>query len=136
MYEDILGRLQALSEKLLRSTGADAVGVKVPITKDDVGYLLEEVFRGKSVISGLPTRLALVPWNKPEAGWQADTTYEGQKLLKWELGDLVCMTKEEAVVHEREVLRGSKRAEDVYGRDIVGVVERRRGEERGLRGYR
>ena len=136
MYEDILGRLQGLGEKLVRSTGADTIGVKIPVTKDDVGYLVEEVFRGKSVISGLPTRLALVPWNKPEGGWRIDTTYEGQKLLKLGLGDLVCMTKEEAVVHEREVLRGSKRAEDVYEGDIIGVVERRTMEERGYSGYR
>ena len=136
MYEDILGRLQALGEKLVRSTGADAVGLKIPVTKDDVGYLVEEVYRGKSVISGIPTRLSLMPWRRPEGGWEVDEKYEGQKLLRMRLGELVCMTKEEVAVHEKEVLRGEKGPEEVYGRDVVELVERRMREERLYSRYR
>ncbi len=136
MYEDILGRLQGLGEKLARSTGADALGLRIPVTKDDVGYVVEEIHRGKSVVSGLATRLVLVPWIKPHQGWTIDTSVEGQKVLPFALGDLVCMTKEEAAVHEREVLRGAKGPEGVWGREVVGLVERRREEERVVRGWR
>lgn len=138
MYEDILGRLQSLGAKLVRSTtGADAaVGLRIPVTKDDVGYVVEEIYRGKSVVSGLPTRLVLVPWTKPERGWTVDTSVKGQKVLPLALGDLVCMTKEEAAVHEREVLRAGKSPEGVWGREVVGLVERRREEEREVGGWR
>ena len=138
LYEDILGRLQALGEKIVRSIGADAVGLKIPVTKDDVGYLVEEVYRRKSVVSGLPTKLSLIPWKKPVGGWKVDESYKGQKLLKGgvELENLVCMTKEEAAVHEKEVLRGSKKPEDVYDTGVVALVERRMEEERGYSRYR
>jgi hypothetical protein len=49
---------------------------------------------------------------------------------------LVCMTKEEATVHEREVLRGSKTPEEVYDKGIVELVETRIREEIGYEKYR
>ena len=87
MYDNILGNLQSLEERLARHVGADALGLKIPVTKDDVGYLVEEVYRGKSVVSNLPTRLALVRWKVPEGGIQMEETQEGQKRLTLTLNE-------------------------------------------------
>ena len=136
MYDSILATLQGSEERLARIGGRDALGLKICITKDDVGYLVEEVFRGKSVISGLPTRLVLMRWRAPEAGYTVDERWEGQKSSSVRLGDLVCMTKEEAVGHEREVLRGGRTPEDVYGDRVVQLVKKRMREEAEYDRYR
>ena len=139
MYENILGNLQSLEEKLAKSAGEDVLGFKIPITKEDVGYLIEEVFRGKSVVSGLSTRLALVRWKAPSESWgyKAEKKWEGQKTSRLRLSDLVCMTKEEATVHEREILRGKKkRPEDLYDAAVVELVRKRLLEEAEYERYR
>lgn len=136
MYDNILSALQGLEERLVRHEGEDGQGLKIPITKDDVGYLVEEVYRGKSVISRLPTRLALVPWKAPEGGFKVEKSADGQKTVRLSLNELVCMTKEEAASHEKEVLKGGKTPESVYSGDVVGLVERRREEERHYHQYR
>ncbi len=125
MYEGILGSLQAHEERLVRHTGQDFQGLKIPVTKDDVGYLIEEVFKGRSAISGLSTRLVLVRWNAVPWKEIMDTRYDGQKHSRLRLVDLVCMTKEEAAFHEREVLKDGRRLEDVYGPDVLRLAERR-----------
>jgi hypothetical protein len=137
MYDGILAQLQGSEEKLVRLTtpGEDAQGLKLGVSASDVGYVVEEVFRGRSVVSGVPTRLALVRWRKP-IGSTIELGVEGQKSSKVKLSDLVCMTKEEATVHEREVLRGSKTPEEVYDKDIVELVETRIREEIGYEKYR
>ena len=129
VYENVLSNLQALEERLVRFQGQSALGLKIPVTKEDVGYVLEEVFRGKSVISGLATRPALVRWRAPEKGHFMDERWDGQKSSKLRLSDLVCMTKEEAVVHEKEVLVGGKSPEKVYEGEVIRLVEKRRHEE-------
>ena len=129
LYDSVLQNLQALEEKLVRSEGDDGRGLRLPLAMGDVEYLIEEVFRGKSVISGLPTRLALIRWRAPEDGFKVDKTIAGQKTSKLRLQDMVCMTKEEAIVHEKEVLRLRVRPEDFYEAAIVKLVERRLREE-------
>lgn len=129
VYENVLSNLQALEERLVRFQGQSALGLKIPVTKEDVGYLLEEVYRGKSAISGLATRPALVRWKAPEKGHFIDERWDGQKSSKLRLSDLVCMTKEEAVVHEKEVLVGGKSPEEVYEGEVIRLVEERRHEE-------
>lgn len=138
MYDGILALLQGSEEKLARATtpGEDAQGLKLGVSVNDVGYLVEEVWRGKSVVSGVPTRLALVRWRKPREGSTIDRSVEGQKSSKVLLRDLVCMTREEAVVHEREVVRGGKRPEELYDRETVELVEARLEEEIGYEKYR
>lgn len=137
MYDGILGALQGLEERLARAEGEEnAVGLKLPITKDDVGYLVEEVYRGKSVVSCLPTRLALIRWRAPEGGFGPDTRGEGQKWSRMQLSNLVCMTKEEAAAHEREILRGGMRPEEVYDGSVVQLVDRRMAEEAAFERYR
>ena len=137
MYDSILANLQGLEERLAREQeGEDGLGLKLPITKDDVGYLVEEVYRGKSVISRLPTRLALIRWRVPEGGLWFEEKQMGQKHAKLSLNELVCMTKEEAAAHEKEILKGGKTPEAFYSDDVLRMVERRREEERYYQQYK
>ncbi|KAI4110813.1 MAG: hypothetical protein LQ339_001089 [Xanthoria mediterranea] len=136
MYDGILSGLQGLAERLARSGGQDPMGLRIPVSKDDVGYLIEEVFRGKSVVSGLPTRLVLTRWRAPKDGTRIDERWDGQKYSKLQLEDLVCMTKEEAAMHEKEVLKGGKPPEVMYDVDVIQLVERRRQEESHYGSYR
>ena len=136
MYDSILGNLQGLEERLIRQRGQDALGLKIPVTKDDVGYLVEEVFRGKSVVSGLSTRLTLSRWRAPIDGFKVDERWHDQKYSNVRLDDLVCMTKEESVVHEKEVLDVGRSPEEFYDPDVLQLVERRRKEDSQYRLYR
>ena len=136
VYENVLSNLQALEERLVRFQGGSALGLKIPVTKADVGYLVEEVYHGKSVVSGLATRPALVRWKAPTNGVFFEGRWDGQKNSNLRLSDLVCMTKEEAVVHETEVLMGGKLPDEVYSGDVVFLVERRRREEQYYSQYR
>ncbi|KAF2497663.1 hypothetical protein BU16DRAFT_525282 [Lophium mytilinum] len=124
MYDGILGSLLGLEERLARSQGEDALGLRIPITQDDVGYLVDDVYRGRSVISGLSTRLCLTRWKKPDAGF-VDKRTPGQKNTLLQPKDLVCMTKEEAAEHEKEVLKGDKKLEDLYDTKVLDAVDER-----------
>ncbi len=139
MYDAILSTLQGLEERLVRSTnGQDAAGLRIPISRDDVAYLVEEVFRGKSAISGLANRLALIRWRRPASGFQSDPEYEkeGQKMIRLPLIDLVLMTKEEASRHEKLVLKGEASAESIYEPDVIAQVRKRHDEETAYQRYR
>ena len=136
MYDNILANLQGQEERLAKQEGADSGGIKIPVTRDDIGYLVEEVYRGKSVVSNLPTRLALVRWNVPEGGFNIEFDGEGQKSVRLGLNDLVCMTKGEAAEHEKVILKGSRTPEELYSTDVLQLVERRKREERYYQQYR
>ena len=139
MYEGMLSALQGMEERLVRSEdGQDAIGLRIPLSKDDVGYLVEEVYRGKSVISGLTNRLALVRWRRPEHGFKFEIGYqnEGQKSIKLAMHDLVLMTKEEAQKHERDVLKAGVAPAGYYEPDVIELVRRRNEEERAFDKYR
>jgi tRNA A37 threonylcarbamoyladenosine dehydratase len=143
MYEGILAQLQGLEERVAKaiykpadgSAVFDTQGLRIPVNSDDVGYLVDEVFRGRSVISGLAARLALTRWRKPEGEW-VDTRTPGQKSTRLDLGELVCMTKDEMLQHEKLVLKGGLSPEEAYGADVVALVEQRREEEKGYREQR
>lgn len=98
--------------------------------------MIEEVYRGKSVISELTTRLTLVRWIVPVPGFTIDEHVPGQKVAKFKLADLVCMTKEEALEHERHVLIEGRPPERVYDEDVVALVKKRREEESYYSRYR
>ncbi|KAJ5536670.1 hypothetical protein N7513_009856 [Penicillium frequentans] len=139
MYDTALGNLQACSERLNKQiAGEDPISLRIPVSKDDIAFLTEEVWRGKSGISGLQNRLVFVPWETPARGWGIVTTWQqdGQKLLPLELTNLVCMTKEEAAYHEREVLRGGKKVEEVYDELVLQRVNLRRKEAEEYEQYR
>ncbi|WEW55952.1 hypothetical protein PRK78_001387 [Emydomyces testavorans] len=138
MYDSILGTLQGMEERLAKAENKDPVGLRIPVTKDDIGYLLEEVWRGRSVVSGLTTRLVLVRWERPDEGFGADPEWEkhGQKGVRLRPRDLVCMTKEEALRHEREVLKGGKKPADLYDENVLQKVRERMREEEEFEKYR
>lgn len=120
--------------------GQDPINLRLPISKDDIAFLVEEVYRGKSAVTGLSTRLVLIPWEKPERGFAMDLTYEnekdGQKFTPLDLNNLVCMTKDEAARHEREVLRGDKKVEDLYDEVVLQRVNLRKQEAEAYEQYR
>jgi hypothetical protein len=148
MYEGILTNLQALEERTARNrtrqnnpdSPADdvAVGLRLPVTANDVGYLVEEVFRSRSVVSGLASRLSLVRWRAPPSKLDEwiDRRVPGQKAVRMDLGELVCMTKDEVLRHEKLVLSGEKTPEELYDADVLALVERRREEEKAFREQR
>ena len=61
MYDGILALTQGYEEKIARKTmgwpAEQLKGLRIPLTSDDCGYIVEEVYRGRSAISGIPTRL-------------------------------------------------------------------------------
>ncbi|KAM0716292.1 hypothetical protein Q7P37_007737 [Cladosporium fusiforme] len=138
MYEGILAQLQGQEERLARALlpGFDALGLRIPVNSDDVGYMVDEVYRGRSVVSGLTSRLALVRWRKPTGDEWVDTRTPGQKAVRLEFDELVCMTKDEMLQHEKTVLKGDLSPEEAYGADVTALVEKRWEEERGYRSQR
>lgn len=137
MYEAALSSLQGLEERLARYMAAspELTGVRIPVSQDDAGYLIEEVFRGKSVVSGLGNRLALVRWEKPRPDY-LDRSLEGQITPDLGLEELVCMTKDEAMRHEKLVLKGDTPVQELYSPSVLEAVEKRRAEERVFSVYR
>lgn len=135
MYDGILGTLQGAEERLARHIGFDAQGLKIPITQDDVGYLVEEVYHGRSIISGLSTRLCLIRWKKPSEDF-IDKRTPKQKNSLLQMNELVCMTKEEAARHEKEVLRGKKKPRDLYDARVVEAVKAAMKEEERFERFR
>ena len=115
--------------------GIDVLGLRIPVTADDVGYLVEEVWHGRSVISGLGSRMALIRWRAPEKDF-VDFSVPGQKHDRLVLGHLVLMTKDEALKHEKEVLKQGKQPEEVYSKDVLDLVKRRTDEEKHYAQYR
>lgn len=135
LYEGVHATLQAYEAKLARAAGKDPLGLRIPLTVDDVGYVVEEVFGGRSAISGLPTRIVLIRWRKPDKDF-VEEKYPDQKSSILKFTDLVCMTKNEAEKHLKDILAGNKNPEDVYSKDVVGFVDRRLEEEAKYEKYR
>ncbi|KAF2735939.1 hypothetical protein EJ04DRAFT_551630 [Polyplosphaeria fusca] len=134
MYDGILGTLQGFEERLAKARGHEYQGLKIPITQGDVGYLVEEVYHGRSIISGLSTRLCLIRWNKPEDF--IDTRTPGQHSSLLLMNQLVLMTKEEAAKHEKEVLKGDKTPEELYDKKVVDSVHLKMKEEEKFERFR
>lgn len=136
MYDGILGSLQGSEERVARSLFVENTqGLKIPITQSDVGYLVEEVYNGRSIISGLSTRLQLSRWLKPSTNFVDEMT-EGQKSSTLKMNELVLMTKEEAVKHEKEVLKGDKKLEELYSTEVIERVNKRIQEEQAYERFR
>ncbi|KAH9889126.1 ubiquitin-protein ligase molybdopterin-converting factor [Xylariomycetidae sp. FL2044] len=142
MYEGLLAAVQGGEEKILRHVESGdpgiTLGLKLPMTVGDMAFLVEDIYKARSAITGLPTRLTLTRWKKP-----TDTTLvrigEGadeQKSSNVKLHDLVCMTKDEAARHDKEVLRGHKTVEEVYDAATIERVEGLRREAAKYEKYR
>ncbi|KAG6001739.1 hypothetical protein E4U21_003878 [Claviceps maximensis] len=125
MYEGILTYVQGSEERLARTLGLDTIGLKTPLTMGDVAFLSEELYHGRSIISGISTKLVLIRWRRPD-GPNMHVIGEGkdvQKCSTIRLRDLVCMTKEEATRHERDIFKAGKELEQVYEQEIIERVE-------------
>ncbi|KAH3900155.1 related to E.coli molybdopterin-converting factor chlN [Saccharomycodes ludwigii] len=87
---------------------------RIPIALSDIGYLVEEVWRGRSPVSGFSTRLTLSKWDpsKPIS-----------------LQNVVILTKEEQKEHENRILNGNEKFEDVYSKEVLDLVAKRFSEE-------
>ncbi|CCE78231.1 Piso0_000848 [Millerozyma farinosa CBS 7064] len=111
-YKIYDGILQSLAGQQARLGMLDQ---RVPIALDDVNYILEEVFRGKSPISNYSTRLTLSRWDPAK-----DLSYQ----------NVVIMTKEEQKKHEERVLLGKEPLADVYPKEVLDRVNHRFAQER------
>lgn len=105
------GIYQSLASQMTRIGMPDQ---RVPIALSEIGYIVEEVFRGKSPVSGFSTRLTLSKWDpsKPVS-----------------LQNVVVLTKEEQKEHETRILNGTERLEDVYSPEALATVKKRFVEE-------
>ncbi|KAL4788690.1 hypothetical protein BJX76DRAFT_3296 [Aspergillus varians] len=131
LYDTIHAALLVSLERLTRAEiGTQPIGLRLPMSRDDVIYLVDEIWRGKSAVTGLPSRLQLVLWNRPSQGFKPDPEWEkqGQIFVPFKLEDLVLMTKEEATRHEKEVLVGGKKVEEIYSEEVLQEVNKRRKE--------
>jgi tRNA threonylcarbamoyladenosine dehydratase len=118
LYAEIHGFLKNKYD----SFGSSKQQPNCPFSMDDVGYIVEEVFRGRSILEPFhTTRLTLIKWRSEGAP-------------TW--GNMVCFTKAEAGEHEKRVLSGNENVADVYSSEIVSRVEKIWEEERQMRGSR
>ena len=83
---------------------------RIPLALKDVSYLVEEVFKGKSPISGISTRLTLSKWDpsKPIS-----------------LQNVTVLTKDEQREHENRILIGNESLRDVYDANVLERVSKR-----------
>ncbi|KAL2820495.1 hypothetical protein BDW59DRAFT_117008 [Aspergillus cavernicola] len=139
VYDTIHTSLLVSLERLARAEiGSQPVGLRLPMSKDDVIYVVDEIWRGKSALSNLPSRLVLTLWERPSQGFKPDPEWEtlGQLVIPFKPEDLVCMTKEEATRHEKEVLLGDKNVKELYSEEILQKVKERRKEMEFYEQYR
>lgn len=87
---------------------------KIPFSEEDFSFIFEELHRGRSVVA--PT--FAVPARPSACRWRIDEP------VTWE--NIVIFEKEEAMKHEKEVLVGGKKPEEVWNEETIRLVERRR----------
>ncbi|CAX43293.1 hypothetical mitochondrial outer membrane protein [Candida dubliniensis CD36] len=115
IYDDLL---QSLAGQQTRIGKTDQ---RVQIAMHEVNYVLEEVFRGKSPISNYSTRLTLSRWDPSK---------------EISLQNVVVMTKDEQRNHEKRVLNGGEKIEDVYSKEVVDLVKSRFADEKYFSQFR
>jgi tRNA threonylcarbamoyladenosine dehydratase len=142
MYESISGFLLGSEERLAKWTeGANPgvpSGLRLPVTSGDIAFLVEELWASRSAVTGLSTKLVLVRWKRPEGNTmiRIGEAPNEQRSSKISLGDLVCMTKEEAIRHEKEVLKGGANPATLYDPATLARVEGKLKEAREYEKYR
>ncbi|KAF3177795.1 hypothetical protein TWF225_008070 [Orbilia oligospora] len=153
-YGQVVNQLVAVESRIRDNLP----GLKVPVSEADAGYIVEEIFGGKSVISGLGNRLQLVRWYSPIGSRFDDGTtgeytngevdekeikkrmqkvgvgIDGAIFIK--LSDLVVMTKEEVKIHEKRVLIGGESPVTVWGQEVQDLVEKKWKQERAFSQWR
>ncbi|EPE08361.1 ubiquitin-protein ligase molybdopterin-converting factor [Ophiostoma piceae UAMH 11346] len=132
-----------------------AYGLRVPLTPGDIAFLVEEVYRGRSIMSGLPTRTTLVRWELPAGADKKDAgslfdrvqpaaeDLEGdmplqaeQRCSRLRLSDLVCMTREEASRHQDLILLKGQEPASLYDAATLASIDARRQEIAQYEQYR
>lgn len=95
----------------LNQQNLDLFGVSgASLDANDVAYLMEEVFRGKSAVSGIYSRVTLTRWKR-----------SGPLSSQ----NVVCMNREEAKHHLDHVLRPDRDPHEVYPREVIEAINRR-----------
>ncbi|KAH9822173.1 hypothetical protein DFH28DRAFT_1078497 [Melampsora americana] len=109
LYNELLSRETRLSESN-----------RIPFSIEEIGYIFEEIYRGKSIVSPnflISSTLTLIKWDfKFDLNWQ----------------NCVVMDRSEAELHEKEVLIGQKDPEEVWDSETVKLVKERFEEERKM----
>ena len=144
LYDQVLAAIQGVEERIVRRRDPGnpeaAKGLKLPLTPGDIAFLLEDIYRGKSAVTGVPTRPTLIRWRLPAADTMlridAGRGKGEQKSARLRLSELVCMTRDEALRHQNEILLGTKTPEDLYDDEVRGRVEARLAEARQWEAYR
>lgn len=126
---EIKGR-RKLWQNLERSLGSSEQRItkaeyipKLPISQEDLGYIFEDLNYNRSTF---PPH-AVLP--KPMA-------------IRWDISrevsvdNVVIVGPKEAEKHEKECLIAGKNPEDVWGKEVVDMVERRFAEARKVLAYR
>ncbi|CAI4433215.1 BAQ_1a_G0023350.mRNA.1.CDS.1 [Saccharomyces cerevisiae] len=103
-YDSILETLQKQMARLNENKEQSSL-----LGLEEVGYIVEEMFRGKSPISGYSTKLALTKW-------------EANKEIS--LTNVVLMTKEEQEIHEKRILLDGEKLTAVYSEEVLDFIER------------
>ena len=140
MYDGILNYTQGSEERLARKFHPGIIGLKVPLSSNDVSLLTDDFYHARSIISGIPTRIVLIRWRKPEGSSVLTigdaATGDLQRSSRLRLSDLVCMTKEEATRHDREILKEGKKLEELYDAETIAKVDAKRAEIKKYEQYR
>ncbi|KAI9595962.1 hypothetical protein BDF19DRAFT_471183 [Syncephalis fuscata] len=84
----------------------------IPFDRDDIAYIIEEVWRGKSILSGMSDKLCLTRWDR-----RLPVTFQ----------NCVCLTKQEATRHDAH---DPEKLHELYPAEVMALVERRFTEER------
>lgn len=124
LYGDIVAYVQASETRLVQHMDGieESRGLKMPVTLGDAAYLLEELWKGRSAITGMvDNRLVLVRWKRPEG--KIKLQIGEQKWTNIRFRDLVCMTRDEAMRHEKEYLRGQASLEEMYDEKVITEIE-------------
>ncbi|KAJ3154565.1 hypothetical protein HK101_001607 [Irineochytrium annulatum] len=113
VYDRILKDLK-MDENRVKQIGGEGEKAEVLMTAGDVGFVLEEIFKGKSLLSGSleKEKITLAPWD-PNA--------------PIEPGNMICLTIKEAERHRNLAMENYK---EVYGQETVRFAEERMEETR------
>lgn len=109
LYESALQSLVGQFARLNMPQSRD-----VPITTVDAEYIIEEIFHGRSPISGDPNRLVLSMWD-PNAPVS--------------VSNLIPVTKDQQAYHEKTVLKTGTPVEEAYSPQVLQIVNKRFKEE-------
>ncbi|KXH55544.1 ThiF family protein [Colletotrichum salicis] len=130
LYTDIVAFVQGSETRIVhhRFGIEESKGLRIPVSLGDAAFLTEELWKGRSAVTGLINRLVLVRWRRPE-GQTKLRIGEGAEEQKWSnvrFRDLVCMTRDEALRHEKEYLKkDDTKLEDLYDADVIARIEAR-----------